>query len=207
MPLDLGRQVKHSKCVDEMRTSASFSQNCEFRYWLHIPYVTERGRSQSVSVILKNPSSADAQMADTTIRRVEEYVHRSFPTAAGLTILNIFAYRATKPKFVNARVQTLGLEGAIGSYNDCAIKSKLFKSHHILIAWGAHSGIGQYDERVQQVAKILYPYRHIAWRVGSLSKNEHPLHGLRWAYNTQRARLPCDWKWWPPEGKEKSHNV
>ena len=207
LSLELGQQVTHSEHVDIARIGACFSRCREFRYWLKIPYKRTCRRCEVVSVILKNPSSADTCMADRTVRKVEEYIHRAFPSAAILTVLNLFAYRATKPKCVDKRVRH-GLQCAVGNVNDGAIRFWLQESDHIVVAWGAASGIVRsgYDERVRQVAEILYPYRGKVWRVGELSEQEHPLHGLRWKYKHDtlpKKRLSCGWKWWPstnPDG-------
>ena len=97
MPEPHGRQIAHSRHVVRQDVRACFSSDRTFRFKLDIPYRRENGRNQTVAVVMKNLSSADECNADTTIRRVEEYVHRNFRLAAALTVLNLLAYRATDP--------------------------------------------------------------------------------------------------------------
>ena len=110
MPEPHGRQIAHFRYVVRQDVRASFSRDRAFRFKLDIPYRPENGRDQTVAIVMKNPSSADEYNADTTIRRVEEYVHRNFQSAATLTVLNLFAYRATDPRNVEVARRLSGLE-------------------------------------------------------------------------------------------------
>ena len=72
MPEPYGRQIPHSNHVDRQRIRPCFSHDRVFRYKLNIPFLPENGRNQTVTAIMKNPSSADEFNADTTILRLEE---------------------------------------------------------------------------------------------------------------------------------------
>ena len=180
----IGRQIAHDEhvVVDEIR--AHFSCKGAHRYSLHIPFRREVGRDQLASVVLKNPSSADAQFADTTIRRVETYVWRHLPRARALVVLNLFALRATDVSDVADYIAEHGAGSAIGDETDAVIADGLNDSDHIILAWGGTSGIPKrcYDERICEVVEMLQPHAGRIFTVNDLPASGYPLHGLRWAY-------------------------
>ena len=202
MRVPLGRQICHSRCVVRTGVSPWFSPDKAFRYKLEIPYRSENGRDRTVAVILKNPSSADEHNADTTIRRVEEYVHRNFPQAATLIVLNLFAYRATYPKDVEKRLRLDGLDSIVGNSNDDAIAATIDASDDVILAWGARSGINkdEYFKRISQVSEILNPHRLKLWHVKALTKDGHPRHALQWAYDSPKTRILPNWRWFTEVG-------
>lgn len=192
----LGRQIPHSnKIAGEV--CARFSQNCEYRYSLDLQYVQhDTERTETVSVILKNPSSADTCAADTTIRRVEEYVYRHFRSAARLIILNLFAFRATFPRDLKTKITRDGTDSVIGIDNDAAIKSNVAESNHVILAWGAHSGIQSYEyrKRIEHVAGLLDPDQYCVWHIGSLTRDKYPRHALAWSYRDEKQCFTRRWR-------------
>ena len=127
---------------------------------------------------MKNPSSADECNADNTLRRVEEYVHQNFRSAAKLTVLNLFAYRATDPRNVERSRRLRGLDSIVGGGNDAAIVAA---SNDVIVGWGACSGIdqGDHDRRIRQAAAILHPHQRKVWHVRDLTIDGHPQHPLQ----------------------------
>lgn len=128
------------------------------------------GEPKSCIFIMLNPSTADGEQDDPTIRRCI-----GFAKAWGydrLDVLNLFAYRATDPR------QLLALnhdDDPVGQGNSKAIKSALFPSRLagiVVCAWGAHGGhLGQ-DETV-----LGWLGDHDAYALG-LSADGHPRHPL-----------------------------
>jgi len=83
--------------------------------------------------IMLNPSTADATKDDPTIRRCISFAEREGCTE--LTVVNLFALRATNPK------ELLRHEDPIGPLNDRKIAQMI--AYHslmgiIIAAWGAH---------------------------------------------------------------------
>ena len=178
---------------------ACFSDDRVYRWTLDIPYRAQSARIHRVSVILKNPSSANECVADRTIQNVERQIHWRFPTAATLKILNLFAIRATDTKDLKAEIARCGVEYVIGQENDCTIKRTLAGSDHVVLAWGARSEVpnGAYCRRIAQVVRTLDECRCNLWHVGKLSKDKNPLHGMKWRCGDQKLRFPMGWRWWP----------
>lgn len=180
----LGRQIAHDEHVDVGRIRACFSTDCTYRYSLHIPFRGDGQRDQLVTVVLKNPSSANAERADNTIRRVETYVYRRFPRAREIAVLNLFALRATYPSDLATHLTNLGIRSATGDWNDGVIADNLRRSHHILPAWGSTSGISKslYEGRIYAVVQLLQPYAGRICTVCDLPASGYPRHGLVWSY-------------------------
>ena len=121
----LGRQVDHFQNVDINSIKADFSPDKKYRYTLRMVYtrdLMDSGRSKCITVILKNPSSADEKRADSTIRKVETYVWQNFPDVETLNIYNIFAYRATDAVELHRLMLDDGLPAGVGKENDKALK-------------------------------------------------------------------------------------
>lgn len=91
-----------------------------------------------------NPSKADAEVNDPTIRRCI-----GFAQAWGygsLDVVNLFAYRATKPKDLRQAVDP------VGESCDRILIESARSAQMILLAWGNH---GQYQKRGQDVIRLL----------------------------------------------------
>jgi hypothetical protein len=103
---------------------ADISPDGRYRYRLW------RGPEPRLGWIMLNPSTADADDDDPTIRRC-----RSFAAANGYTgilVVNMFAYRATDPRDLpdDATVAT-------GPWNGAAIARAIRECDTVVAAWGA----------------------------------------------------------------------
>ncbi len=138
-----------------------------------------------MSVILKNPSSADEKRSDATIRKVETFVWTRFPDVQCLNILNIFAFRATDAIEVNERLRSLGEISVIGAENDNFFRKTLAGTDYVICAWGGPSGIEvtRYASRVMAVKQLLAEHFHgPKYQVCGVKATSEPLHGLMWGY-------------------------
>jgi hypothetical protein len=80
--------------------------------------------------IMLNPSTADAEVDDPTIRRCMSFAHRE--GAGGIEVLNLFAFRATDPKALHCATDPIGPD------NDEWIREVLFPHDRVAAAWGNH---------------------------------------------------------------------
>lgn len=112
-----------------------------------------------------NPSTADGNADDATIRRVVGF--SGLWGYGGVVIVNLFAFRATDPRKLKQNVDI------VGPLNDEYI-SKVSANQQVVAAWGANA----ISSREHQVANLI-------WQVGGrlsclgLTKDRHPLHPLR----------------------------
>jgi len=185
----IGRQVDHFEEVDISSIRADFSIDRLYRYTLEMNYIRSlinEDRLKTLTVILKNPSSADEKRSDATIRKVETYVWRRFPDVRYLHILNIFAFRATDAVEVNERLKSKSDLAVIGIDDDQFFRSTLARTDYLICAWGGPSGIDQarYTARIDAVKSlILEHYSGPVFQVCGSQLTKEPLHGLMWGYN------------------------
>ncbi|NCA72531.1 MAG: DUF1643 domain-containing protein [Sphingobacteriia bacterium] len=124
-----------------MRGSAVFSPCGRYRYVLWRHWGGPGGEAMIVGL---NPSTADADRDDPTIRRCIAFA-RDWGYA-GLCMTNLFAYRATKP------ADLLAADDPVGSDNDAWLREMAAHAAIVVAAWGVH---GTWRGREQAVRKML----------------------------------------------------
>jgi hypothetical protein len=115
-----------------MIAGAVLSANGRYRYQLWRDW---RGQptagALTVCWVMLNPSTADAQEDDATIRRCLGFTRRwGF---GRLDVINLFAYRATDPKALTQAVDPIG-PAWMGN-----TRTALSRADMVVCAWGAHS--------------------------------------------------------------------
>lgn len=114
-----------------------------FRYWL----MRRWAPGPRLLFVMLNPSTADAEVDDATIRRCTTFA--AAHDFASLAVVNLFAYRATDP----ADLKRAGWP--VGPDADHYIASAADGADAICVAWGAVGDHGPANDRVQQVMPIL----------------------------------------------------
>ncbi len=94
--------------------------------------------------VMLNPSTADADVDDPTIRRCIAFAKRD--GLGGIYVLNLFAYRATDPR----ALLRLGAE-AIGPRNDATLDLIGWDTPSVVCAWGAHAVRSRAEAVVQRL--------------------------------------------------------
>lgn len=138
---------------------------CEkYRYWLsrHIG-----GSGPPVGFIMLNPSTADAEIDDPTIRRCMGFAQAW--DHSELIVVNLFALRATNPKHLKTT------PAPIGPDNDEAIQAALGHCDLLVAAWGAH---GRYKNRGDNVRRKTRQQGHVLHFLKLTGKGDpsHPLY-------------------------------
>lgn len=151
-----------------MKKSAHLSLDGEYRFWLAREW-SEGGKR--VCWIMLNPSTADAEVDDQTIRKIIKFSRREGFDA--LDVVNLFALRTPDPKMIKSHFKPVGGSAA----NDSWIMDTAVKADLVVCAWGAH---GTYLRRDMQVLTMLR--RHLPdRRIVCLGTNQagspkHPLY-------------------------------
>lgn len=110
-----------------MTSSAAFSRNQLYRYWLKREW---NPTLPCCAFIGLNPSTADATHDDPTIRRIIGFAQDwGF---GSVTVVNLFAYRATKPSDLKTTEQP------IGPRNNYWINRVTAEANTVVAAWGNH---------------------------------------------------------------------
>jgi len=139
--------------------SALLSEDGKYRYTLDRVW----GAGKPVVFVGLNPSTADAQVDDPTLRRMIGFAKRwGFP---GVTVVNLFAVRLTYPAGL------LDVEDPVGPNNDEVLADAAGKAGLVVVCWGNH---GVFKNRCGEVARILPPAK--CFGLTLLKQPAHPLY-------------------------------
>ena len=138
--------------------TAKISDCGKYRYALTRQWA---GSGGGVTFIMLNPSTADAEKDDPTIRRCIGFA--KLWGFSRLQVVNLFAYRATDPKELDK------VDDPVGPLND----PQLINCWHgtLVAAWGAKAP----NERVKYVLSLMYSKQLFC--LGTTKKG-HPRHPL-----------------------------
>ena len=142
------------------KKSAIISEDKQYRYELRRIWQTKTGL---VCWVMLNPSVADANLDDPTIRRCMGYTARW--GYGGIIVVNLFALRATDPNDLHDSIDP------IGTGNRQYIKRANAEASLTIAAWGDH---GKYLGRDKIVMEMLTKPHYL-----TLTKNGSPRHPLR----------------------------
>jgi hypothetical protein len=147
----------------DRQSGAIFSADQRYRYVLWRVWGESARR---LVVIGLNPSTADAPADDPTIRRLVAFA-KGF-RRDGLVMLNLFAFRATRPSLM------LAADDPIGPDNDRYLDECTRGMQDIVVvAWGA---IGAVRGRDREVAGRLRLCSPMCFGVTKSGQPRHPLY-------------------------------
>lgn len=169
------------------RSGAIFSPSKKYRYVLKRQW--QDGDNFCMFICL-NPSTADENKDDPTVRKIINYAKRwGFD---GVFVLNLFAYRSTD----KSRLKYV--EAPIGFYNDDYLKEYINKASQIIVAWGRDGrAVNHHWERL---VKCLLPKD--VYCLG-INKDGTPKHPLYLSDITERRLYKNDQKTDRNEGKSE----
>lgn len=147
-----------------MNGTAIFSDCGRYRYWLTREELSRRG--PIVAFVMLNPSTADADALDPTVRRCVGYAREW--GASKLIVTNIFALRSTDPRALYTDPAPVGPE------NEGYIRRAATEAHVVVCAWGNHGALHRQGE-------IAYRWLTLAGaqpRALKVTQDGHPAHPL-----------------------------
>lgn len=161
--------------------SALLSDDQRYRYLLsrsagHDPYCAQ------VIFVMFNPSTADAMKDDHTVRKCCGFA-RAWALKK-LTVINLFAERATDPKTLSA--------DPVGPYNDEVIASVFYEAAErnsvVVAAWGSIA----HPQRAERVRKVvgMAGLAKISLSCLKLSNDGQPYHPLMLGYDCKLFPMP-----------------
>lgn len=144
---------------------AVFSGSMKYRYQL---WRRHNPGQPTILWVMLNPSTADHQQLDPTLRRCKSYSY-----AWGFQnweVCNLFAFRATKPADMRAAADPVGPD------NDRLILDAAARADQIMVAWGVY---GTFLGRDRAVVHLLRSTGKTLWclkQVGPTAQPAHPLY-------------------------------
>jgi hypothetical protein len=154
--------------------TAVFDPTRTFRYRLSRTWDRE---GPVVAFVMLNPSTADAEVLDPTVRRCVGFA-RAWGFG-GVQVVNLFAFRATDPRDL-ARAAA-----PVGAGNDRAILDAASRADRVVVAWGTR---GTHRGRASAVAGLLEAAAVRTVALGT-TKGGQPRHPLYVRGDTR----PVDW--------------
>lgn len=148
-----------------MRELAVISPCERYRYLLKRPCDDMLAPRAAAVFVMLNPSTADAQVDDPTIRRCRGFAKTW--GCRGLVVANLYALRSTDPGALR------GVQDPIGPENDRHLQELAREYGDIVCAWGSHAE----PPRVEHVSRILRLAGARLWCLGT-NKDGAPRHPL-----------------------------
>ncbi len=143
---------------------AVFSPDRKYRYVLRRRVGLTESR---LLVILLNPSTADEEANDPTIRRCIDFANRW--GYGWLVVCNLFGFRATNPDELSK------VEDPAGPENEAHLRREAAAADLIVVGWGEH---GRYLGRSDDLADVLMEDGRVlhCWGINASGEPKHPLY-------------------------------
>ena len=157
-----------------MKSEARLSADRMYRYWLLRVW---EGRKPILGVICANPSKADETTNDPTVRKVIGFAMRL--GYGGVLIVNVAAFRATRPKDCYDALEPIGAENTVEWLHAYFLEHRV---ERVIAAWG---NVGAHFEEYCKAIKSRIPNLWCFGRNG----NGSPRHPLMLGYDTALERF------------------
>lgn len=169
---------------DGIVRGAGLSFDGVYRWWLTRRWAV----GPLVHWLMLNPSTADADVDDPTIRRCIAF-SRSWGMA-GLRVTNLFALRATQPAQLREHPDPVGV------LNDAEIQAAAQGSAYTVCAWGGHR-MARIRAAGVMLALELAGTTTVALKVSKSGAPWHPLYvrGDQPTTPYRRSSLPAPVRW------------
>lgn len=118
--------------------------------------------------VMLNPSTADASKDDATIRSCVRLA--AYFGFGGIEVVNIFAYRATKPDAL------LSAADPVGPMNELHVKSALARCYVPILAWGAWPPARDASAYVRNAIRTVSPPGAFCFGKTIGGAPKHPLY-------------------------------
>lgn len=148
----------------DVHRGARLSPDGRYRYALGRRW----GTGPAATFVMLNPSTADAEVDDPTIRRCVGFARAL--ECEGLLVVNLYAYRATKPADLFRAEDPVGPEA--DAYLTAHAKAAAQQGRPLIAAWGAHAR----PDRVAHVLTLPGMEAVTALGVTKAGAPRHPLY-------------------------------
>lgn len=148
----------------DIERSASISPCERYRHSLSRYWDREKG---FVLFVMLNPSTADANKDDPTIRRCMGFA-KSWGYG-GIEVCNLFDWRATKPAHLRNKLAI-----AVSDKNDPTLRVRVSTAAAVIAAWG---NIPWAQKRIDEVYRTIFNEEK-RWDCLKISKAGFPWHPL-----------------------------
>lgn len=113
---------------------AEISPCGKYRYTLWRSWAPITGLSKLMVFVMLNPSTADGETDDNTIRKCIHFAQRE--KFDHMMVVNLYAFRSTDPN----KLWGMGAEEVRGPDNFCHVRAAIASSDRVVCAWGNPGG-------------------------------------------------------------------
>ena len=158
--------IPHFEQVDRLNIIANFTEDMKHRSSLIIPFLN-RSKDKTLCIIGQNPSDANENNADKTLKYLETFVYKNLPEYSKIIMLNLYSRIDTEKKSHSdlERMET---------YNE--LVKYINENNDFLLVFGASKKDGAYnfhsklnDIKVQLKEKNLF-------KIDLKNNTEYPPH-------------------------------
>ena len=168
--IDFSNGLMLTIVTNSLKGTATLDESQRYRYRLTRSWATDAPRSCHVAFVMLNPSEANAEQDDPTIRACSQFAQRWGYNQ--LTVVNLFAYRTPQPSVLKKVANPIGLE------NDRYLIEAAELADKVILAWG---NWGNLLNRDQSVVTLLQHYQSKLYclRRNHSGQPRHPLYVKR----------------------------
>ena len=130
------------------------------------------GSGKRLTVVMLNPSTADSERNDPTIRRVIDFAWSGL--FGSILVVNLFAMRATDPHDLEDAADPVGPDN--DQHLRAALTAAVEADLPVLAAWGAHAG--KKWLAIDRADKVLAMVPGVRWVCLGTTKHGSPRHPL-----------------------------
>lgn len=157
---------------------AVLSEDGLYRYRLERTFAKD---SRTACFLMLNPSTADAEKDDPTIRKCIGFAKRW--QCGRLLVVNLFAWRATDPEKLK------DAQDPVGPDNDdhivAAVDTAVRTAGKVVCAWGVHGTLHDRNWNVLAMIRHRFSVQVANLRCLRLTKDGHPEHPLLVPYSVE----------------------
>lgn len=160
-----------------MNRSAIISPCGIYRYRLERSWEEGVELYGQTTVIMVNPSTADAESDDATIRKLIGFGRGRW---AHIVVGNLFAYRSTDVREIAKAADPIGPE------NDEHLRQMIGEASRLIFAWGPAAKLPkQLRTRWMEIYVMAHQLGKEPLSIGPTAKDGHPCHPLMLSYDRQ----------------------
>lgn len=148
-------------------------------------YRLDRGTGRALMFLMVNPSTADAEQDDATIRKCLGFAERN--GFARIVVGNLFAYRATDVNELRKVVDPIGPE------NDQHLTAMLREVDMVIAAWGSLNKLPEALRRRWREVVHLADRVPLQMKMLGCCLDGHPKHPLMVGYYAKIEPWPVPW--------------
>lgn len=156
----------------DVRRSARISAGGRYRYTLVRRWDFGAESRPPAQFIMLNPSTADADVDDPTIRRCVGFARAL--DAGGIVVVNLYAYRATKPADLWRADDPVGPDADL--YLSVVARRAVLEDAPLIAAWGANAKPNRVAEALRVIDRCGATDRLTALGLTASGAPRHPLY-------------------------------